>query len=354
MALDPFAPGSTLLTYKLGDRVSASVWQAEDTRNGKKVAIKVLSRQLPKDPTRRESLVRDVRLAAAIYHSSLVNILEIAPAGDALLLVMEWIDGFPIAAVVKGRPFDRSSFFRVAYQIVDALKLLQAKNMVHGNIAGDSVMVTGAGQAKLCGLNLGNLQARQGQPSAFVQKGNDSKAVAYMAPEQISSQPVTGQTDIFSLGLVLYEAGTGRQAYHGATAAEIAHKIVEGQPPSPKGVNPNIDNAVLAVMGKCLYKDPFRRHKDARSMLDDIVRADPESAKFAAEIAKAGISTGSGAQQGKSRNSIIFIADVAPDRSVKDPAKATARMQQILGEAVYLFDGEVLDSFGPRMIAELK
>src|SRR5438876_9087788 len=154
MAADPFAPGSTLLTYKLGDRVSASVWQAEDTRNGKKAAIKVLSRQLPKDPTRRESLVRDVRLAAARYHSSLVNILEVAPGGDALLLVTEWIDGFPIPAVVKGRPFDRSSFFRVAYEVVDALKLLQAKNVVHGNIARDTAMVTAAGQAKLCGLNL--------------------------------------------------------------------------------------------------------------------------------------------------------------------------------------------------------
>ena len=70
-APDPFAPGSTLLTYKLGDRVSSAVWRAQDTRNGKKVAIKTLSKQLPKDPGRRESLVREVRLAAAIYHTEI-------------------------------------------------------------------------------------------------------------------------------------------------------------------------------------------------------------------------------------------------------------------------------------------
>src|SRR6266540_1376241 len=211
-SVDPFSPGSALLNYKLGQRVSTSVWWAEETRTGKRVAIKLLSRQLPKDPARREALVRDVRLGAALYHQSLVNIQEIAPAGDALILVMEWIDGQTISARVRSKPLDRAEFFRVAYQLVDVLKLLHAKNMVHGNVGGDSILISANGQAKLCGLNLSNLMPRQGQPSTFQQKGNDLRAVSYMAPEQISNQGVTSQTDIFSLGLVLYEAATGRQA----------------------------------------------------------------------------------------------------------------------------------------------
>ncbi|HEX9493668.1 MAG TPA: serine/threonine-protein kinase, partial [Thermoanaerobaculia bacterium] len=351
---DPFSPGSTLGNFRLKQRVSSAVWQAEDTRNGKKVAVKLLSRQLPKDPNRREALVRDVRLAAALYHTSLANILEIAVAGDALILVMDWVDGQSISARVKGGPLDRKEFFRVAYQATDALKLLHAKNIVHGNVAGDSILVMATGQVKVAGLNLTNLLARQGGPSAFQQRGGDAKAVAYMAPEQIQNQPITAQTDIFSLGLVLYEAATGKMAYQGANAAEIGRKVVEEQPPSPKTANPNIDNAVLGVMGRCLFKDPFRRHKDAKSMLEEIVRADPEAAKFAADIAKAGMGGPAPQQAAKSRSSILFIADVANDPSVADPAKAAARMQQILGEAVYLFDGEVLDAFGPRMIAELK
>ena len=352
-APDPFAPGSTLLTYKLGDRVSNSVWRAQDTRNGKKVAIKVLSKQLPKDPARRESLVREVRLAAAIYHAALVNILEVAAAGEALILVMEWVDGYPISAVVKNRPLDRKNFFRIAYQAIDAVKLLHAKNLVHGNIAGDSILVTEVGQVRVAGLNLSNLLVRTGQPSAFQQRGQDAKAVAYMAPEQISNQPATPQTDIFSLGLVFYEAATGRPPYSGATAADIAHKIVEEQPPSPKAANPNIDNAVLGLIGRSLYKDPYKRHKDARAMIDEIIRADPDAAKFASDLAKAGAPAMSASQQANARSSILFIADVAKEPGV-DHAKATARMQQILGESVYLFDGKVLDAFGPRMIAELK
>jgi serine/threonine protein kinase/tetratricopeptide (TPR) repeat protein len=353
-APDPFAPGSTLLTYKLGERVSTAVWRAQDTRNGKKVAIKILSRQLPKDPGRRDALVRDVRLAAALYHTSLVNILEVAAAGDALIMVMDWVEGYSISAVVKSRPLDRKNFFRIAYQAVDAVKLIHAKNLVHGNIAGDSILVTEVGQVKVAGLNLTNLLVRAGQPSAFQQRGSDVKAVAYMAPEQISNHPATAQTDIFSLGLVFYEAATGRPAYQGTTAPDIAHKIVEEQPPSPKAANPNIDNAVLGLIGRSLYKDPYKRHKDARAMIDEITKADPEAGKFASEVSKSGASSTAGSQQSSARSSILFIADVAKDPSVRDYAKATARMQQILGESVYLFDGNVLDAFGPRMIAELK
>src|SRR6266550_4525838 len=302
-APDPFAPGSTLLTYKLGERVSTSVWRAQDTRNGKKVAIKILSKQLPKDPARRESLVREVRLAAAIYHTALVNILEVAAAGEALILVMEWVEGYPISAVVKTRPLDKKNFFRIAYQAIDALKLLHAKNLVHGNVAGDSILVTEVGQVKVAGLNLSNLLVRAGQPSAFQQRGSDARSVAYMAPEQISNHPATPQTDIFSLGLVLYEAATGRPAYQGATAADIAHKIVEEQPPSPKAANPNVDNAVLGLIGRCLFKDPYKRHKDARAMVDEIIRVDPDAAKFASEISKAGLTTTSGSQRADARSS---------------------------------------------------
>src|SRR6266851_1335874 len=169
---DPFAPGSTLLTYRLGERVSSAVWRGQDTRSGKKVAIKILSRQLPRDPGRREALVREVRQAAAIYHTSLVNILEVTAAGDALILVMDWVEGYPISAVVKNRPLDRKNFFRIAYQAIDAVKLLHAKNLVHGNIAGDSILITEVGQVRLGGLNLSNLLVRSGQPSAFQQRGS--------------------------------------------------------------------------------------------------------------------------------------------------------------------------------------
>ncbi|HYU24238.1 MAG TPA: serine/threonine-protein kinase, partial [Thermoanaerobaculia bacterium] len=355
----PESPETLLLQYRLGDRLGNSVWKAEDTRNGKHVAVKILSRQLPRDPAKREALVREVRLGAALYHSSIVNIVEVASAGDALILVMELVDGQPIAAAVRGTPVDRETFFRVAYQIGDALKLLHAKSVIHGSVSGDAILLMARGQAKLGGFNLSTfLQKREGMPSAFQQRGSDARAVAYMAPEQITNQPTTVQTDIFSLGLVLFEMATGRPAYQGANASEIARKIVDEQPSNPKAINANIDNAMLTLMGKCLFKDPFRRFKDARAFVDEVVKMDAEAPKFAAEIARLGVAPTPSQLGSKPRNSILFLADIEGYERLEttDPgaaAKAAARLQQIVGEAVYLFEGEVVDPFGPRVVAEL-
>ena len=110
-----------------------------------------------------------------------------------------------------------------------------------------------------------------------------------MAPEQITNQQVTPQTDVFSMGVVMYEVATGRRPYLAASAAEIAHKIVEEQPPSPKAVNPAIDFAVLNVMGKCFFKDPYRRHKDAKAIIDDIVKVDGDVVAWANDMARAAL-----------------------------------------------------------------
>jgi len=358
-SIDPFVPGATLLQYRLVERLSPAVWKAEDTRSGKTVAVKVLSRQLPRDAAKRDALIREVRINAALYHTSIINILEIVPAGEALLMVMELVDGRSIASLVRNKPLDRQTFFRVAYQATDALRLLHAKNVVHGSLNADSILLTPAGQVKIGGFNIATfLQKREGQPGAFQLRGTDARAVAYMAPEQITSQPVTPQTDIYSLGLVLYEAAVGKPAYSGESAAEVARKVVGEQPPNPKIINANIDNAVLAVTGRCLFKDPYRRYKEAKLLADDINKADNEAATFAADLARAMVAPSGAPSGAKSRNTILLLADIVDfDKLQADDSaaatKAAARMQQIVGEAVYLFDGEVVDPFGPRVVAEL-
>jgi Tfp pilus assembly protein PilF len=359
-ATDPFVAGGNVLSYRLIERVSVTVWRAEDTRSGKPVAVKVLTKQLPRDPARREMVIRDMRQGAAIYHASLVTNIDVLPADDALILVMEWFEGRPVASAFRGHAADRSEFFHIAYQLADALKLMHAKNVLHLNIAGDSVLVAENGQVKLAGLNaMTFLPRREGHGSAFSQKGTDPDAVSYMAPEQIVNQPVTLQTDVFSLGIVMYEIATGRRPYLAPSAPEIARKIVDEQPPSPKALNPAIDPAVLSVMGKCFYKDPYRRHKDMKAIIDDIVKADAEVVTWANEMGRAALHAVATARHAaQTRQSIILVGDIANYNEVNavDPAaatKAAARMQQILGEAIYLFDGQVVDPFGPRFVGEL-
>jgi hypothetical protein len=356
---DPFVAGGTIGSFRLVERVGASVWRAEDARSGRTVAVKVLTKQLPRDPARREEVIRGIRLGAALYHASLVTVIEIAPADDALLLVMEWFDGLPVAIAYRGRAADRTEFFRVAYQLVDAVKLMHAKNILHLNIAGDSVLVGPNGQVKLAGLNATTfLPRREGHGSSFSQKGSDPNAVSYMAPEQITNQPLTTQTDVFSLGMVMYEVATGRRPYLAASAPEIARKIVDEQPASPKAVNPKIENVMLNVIGNCFFKDPFRRYKDAKAIIDDIVKVEGDVVGWANDLGRASLNALSSARHAvQARQSIILAADIANYDAVNavDPAvaaKSASRMQQILGEAVYLFDGQVVDPFGPRFVGE--
>ena len=345
--------------YRVGERIGTSVWKGQDTRNGKTVALKILTKQLPKDQAKRDSVIREIRVAAALYHSFLAPITEIVTLGDNLVLVMSLIEVLPITKYINGKALPRQDFFRLAYQLVDGLKYLHTKGFVHGNVNGDSVMVTPDGQIKIGGINMMNLQLKPGGiSSAYQQKSADARSVAYMAPEQITGQAVEARTDVYSAGVVLYEMATGRLPYDATLAPDFARKIVEGQPLPPTQTNPGIDKAVLSILGKCLYKDQFRRQKDAKSLLEDIAKAEPAAAKYVSELVSRASATAAPVQDPSAKEAILFVADIANYEQLaasdRDAAnRAVSRMQQILGEAVYLFDGQVLDPFGRRVIAEM-
>jgi tetratricopeptide (TPR) repeat protein len=349
----------TLGPYRIGERVGTSVWLAEDTRNGKQIAFKLLTKALPKEPARRDALMREIRVAAALYHSFLVPILELVAVGDNLLMIMDRVEGQTVTKYVAGVARERAELMRIAYQLAEAIKFLHQKELVHGNINGDSVLIASNGQVKLGGLNLANIMPppRGTKSTAYQQKGTDPRSVAYMSPEQITGQAYDERTDIFSAGVVLYELATGKQPFAAPQAPDIARQIVEGQPASPKAVNPKIDAAVMNLIGRSLFKDPYRRLRQGKELSEEISKADPDVIRAASEFATR-VATATPAAESDARKSILFLADVAnyDELHASDPsaaAKAAARMQQLLGEAVYLFDGNIVDPFGPRLIAEL-
>ncbi|HEX3580581.1 MAG TPA: protein kinase, partial [Thermoanaerobaculia bacterium] len=291
---------------------------------------------------------------AALYHSFLVPIRDVIVAGDVLALAMDFIDVQPIAKVVDGKPRGREEFFRLAYQLADVAKFLQSRNMIHGNITGDAAMVQPNGQMRLGGLNLLNLIPRKEGASspAYQQRGSDPRSVAYMSPEQISGQVVDFRTDVFSIGVVMYEIATGALPWSATTATEIARAIVDGQPQSPRTLNPNIELPVMETIGKCVFKDPFKRHKDVRAIVDDIARTQPDAVKFAAGLAAQMSAPATTQSHTEAKSKILLVADVDANES-SDPTRDAAKMQQVIGEAVYLFDGNVIDPFGAKLVAEL-
>ncbi|HUP45014.1 MAG TPA: serine/threonine-protein kinase [Thermoanaerobaculia bacterium] len=346
----------TVGPYRLGERVGTSVWKAVDTRNEKPVALKILTKQLPKDTARRDALMREIRVAAALYHAFLVPIQEIVAVGDNLLMVMDVVDGQAFSKHLGGRAAERAELLRLAYHLCDAVRFVHAKGITHGNINADSVMVTPAGQVRLGGLNLHNMLSRPDAVSTqFQQKGNDPRSVAYMAPEQITGQKTDARTDVYSIGVVVYEMATGRLPHLGTNAADLARAIVEGHPVSPKSANPAIDPAIVTILGRCLFKEQFSRPKDAKAVLEDIAKADPEAAQAATQVPARNTSTPAGGDDTAARSAILLFADVADAGKLDadSAAKATATMQQLIGEAVYLFDGSVVDPFARVVVAEM-
>ncbi|HEX8168922.1 MAG TPA: protein kinase [Thermoanaerobaculia bacterium] len=339
--------------YLIGERVGTTVWLAEETGTGKKFAVKLLSRQLPKDASKRDALVRDVRVAAALYHAFLVPIVEISAIDENLLMVMEVVD---VQHRTRSAPADRTDVFRFGYQLASVVKYLHIKGLRHGNLNIDSVMVTPEGQVRLGGLNLSNLLRRDTSSNAYQQKGSDPRSVAYMAPEQIASQMADEKSDVFSIGVLLYERATGKLPFPGNNASELARAVVEGQPVSPRSVHPTIDNGVMTLLGGCLFKDAFKRYKDAKAVAEAIEKLDSSAVAFALSFEKR-IATASSAPS-ETRRSLMLVADIDgyDALAAEDPERATraaARMQQVVGEAVYLFDGNVIDPFGTRVVAEL-
>ena len=354
---ESIAPGATLGGFKLIARLGTTVWKAEDSRTGKTIAVKILANRLPADPARREQAIRDVRLAAAIHHSNIVPIDDITAAGDALVMVMPLLEAAPVSRATL--PVSKESVLRSAWQLGSALRLLHDRNIVHGNVNGDSVLLTPEGEVKLAGINLGNLMPRREGVARPLP--DDTRKVAYLAPEQIRNEPLDGKTDIYGSGVVFYQLATGKLPYEAPQPAELARKIVSDPPMSPKAANAAIDPGVMTILGRCLFKDPTKRYGTARLLADDVTKLDPEAPRFAEELARRalpGTRQAPVAAAEDARDAILLVADVAnyDELAARDPegaAKAAARMQQILGEAVYLFDGKVIDPFGPRMIAEL-
>lgn len=351
--------GGALLHYqlslKIDPAVNGHVWKATDTKLGREVAVKILTRSLPKDPAKREALVREVRLGAAFQHENLVAIREVAVAGDTLFLVMELLQSTPIVEAAKGVPLERERLFGVAFQLAEALGLLHERGIVHGGLKASSVLQLPDGRIKLGGLGLTNLDRRRESRSARSFEGSDPATVRYVSPEQVAGNLPDLRSDIYSLGVLLYHLGTGRPPFDGATAGEVAQKIAREQPQSPKAIHPGIDPSVVSLIGKSIFKDPTRRFQSARLMVDEIKSAEPKLGK-----PKQSASATAAADQkaaDKQRVSFLLVADLPSEVGAAGaPASISrrgARLQQLVGENVYLFDGTILDPFSSVVVAEM-
>src|SRR5437762_1444851 len=273
-------PNAALGPYHLIERIGAGgmgeVWKAEDTRLGRTVAIKVLPQAVAADAEATARLKREARTAAQLYHANIATIHSIEQEGDLLFIVMEYVEGEPLTQMIRRGGISEADLCRIGRAVADALAEAHAKGIVHRDIKPDNIIVRGPrvkvldfGIAKQVGV----LATGSDAPTAFVtQQGMILGTIHYMSPEQALGKPIDPRTDIFSLGVVLYQAATGRLPFHGETVTETMTQIIRDDPPEAARVNPGISAGMNAIIQRCLRKNRDERFATADDLRDALDR----------------------------------------------------------------------------------
>ena len=280
---DMLAAGTLVAHYrvisKLGQGGMGTVYLADDTRLTRRVALKVLPPDVAADPERMHRFVQEAQLASALTHPNVAYIYEIGQAGELWFLAMEYVQGEPLSARIQQGPLKLDEILRLGMQVADALDDAHSKGIIHRDIKPANLMLTPRGHVKVLDFGLAKLEARSNKDETqfMTSVGLVVGTVAYMSPEQTLGRDVDHRTDIFSLGIVLYESATGRLPFSGANAQESMARILQSQPDAIARFNYDIPEALDRVVRKCLEKDRERRYQSARELLVDLKNLERDS-----------------------------------------------------------------------------
>ncbi|HEX9148907.1 MAG TPA: protein kinase, partial [Thermoanaerobaculia bacterium] len=265
------------------------VFLAEDTRLGRKVALKLLPEGLLADREMRRRFAQEARTASALNHPNIVTIYDIGSADGRDFLAMEYVEGQSLRDVLAAGQLDIRRSLDLAAQAASALAAAHETGIVHRDIKPENLIVNRAGQLKILDFGLAKLVERQTAPllassletlAETPQPTSEGRTgtgvilgtVSYMSPEQARGQPVDHRTDVFSLGLVLYEALTGARPFSGKSAVETLHAIINEEPVSAVERNPRVPPQAVDILGKALAKDPAERYQHAADFALDLRR----------------------------------------------------------------------------------
>jgi len=251
-------PDEQLGIYRLISRIGAGgmgeVWKAEDTRLTRTVAIKILPAAVASDPEAIARMRREARTAAQLYHPNIATIHAFEEVGDRIFIVMEYIEGESLTSLLRRGPLAEAEVCRIGKDVAAALAEAHAKGIVHRDVKPDNIMVNGP-RVKVLDFGIAkqieSQSIRTDDPTAFMtQAGYILGTVHYMSPEQALGKPLDARTDIFSLGVVLYQASTGRLPFHGESPTETITQIVRDEPSTPRGISVELASIIQRCMAK--------------------------------------------------------------------------------------------------------
>ena len=262
--------GKTISHYqileKLGEGGMGVVWKAEDTRLGRLVALKFLPAEAVADTNLRQRLLHEAQAAAALDHPNICTVYEIDEQNGEIFLAMAYVDGPTLEKKIEQRPLKLEEAIDIALQIGEGLELAHERAVVHRDIKSSNVLLTARGQVKITDFGLAML----GNRTRLTQDGAILGTPGYMSPEQAQGLPADTRSDIWSLGVVLYEMVSGQLPFHGETAPAQIFAILCNEPEPLTALRSGVPMELDRVVAKALAKTAGNRYQHMADMLVDL------------------------------------------------------------------------------------
>ncbi len=257
------------ISSRIGDGGLATVYRAMDLRLDRTVAVKILKPQWTDDPEALERFRREARTAAKLTHPNIVQVFDTGVEGDVHFLVMEYLPEHNLKQIIaEYAPLPPRKVLQVAISCCHALAEIHRRGLVHGDVKPQNILFTSQGEPKLSDFGISTAVGQPGQGPTGMVMGT----AHYISPEQAQGRAIGPQSDLYSLGCVIYETLTGQPPFLGETAAQVAAKHVRQQPPSPRALNPTISPSQEYLLNKAMAKDPARRYRTAEEMRADLAK----------------------------------------------------------------------------------
>ncbi|HMJ26145.1 MAG TPA: protein kinase, partial [Pyrinomonadaceae bacterium] len=264
---------------KLGAGGMGEVFLAQDLKLDRKVAIKILPLKSIENEQAKKRLLREAKAAATLDHPNICTIHEVNEDSESPFIVMQYIDGVTLWRKVRNNPMAPAEVVNIGIQAAEALAEAHSRGVIHRDIKPQNVMITSRGQVKI--LDFGLAKQILPEPSMgsgvttetlLTEEGQIVGTVGYMSPEQLRGYEMDARSDLFSLGVTLYECATGSPAFTGNSAIEISSQILHVEPRRPSQVKPGIPPGLESLILKAMAKEVEDRYQTAHAMLEDLYK----------------------------------------------------------------------------------